>query len=230
MVNLVGEVVIKTSDNSEHIVEKQDEKYIYFTGTKGFTYEAFKLGSIRAKNDELNKKVIDWYEEKTKEIVKNSIEKAIEKDETKYDLGENRARSTRKLIANAGDVIYAGTNAEFLNKLLGLNYKQYMKCAYNYSDNLVILFIESGYNKSTQWKNHFSSEKIIMEYLGNAEDMLEGHKSFDYKNLALFEKRNYGNGKEFYFWGIYKPSHLTIKRREYVKLKDEFCLGDVKNN
>lgn len=52
MVNLVGEVVIKTSDNSEHIVEKQDERYIYFTGTKGFTYEAFKLGSIRVKNED----------------------------------------------------------------------------------------------------------------------------------------------------------------------------------
>ena len=34
MVNLVGEVVIKTSDNSEHIVEKQDEIFNAFDGLK----------------------------------------------------------------------------------------------------------------------------------------------------------------------------------------------------
>ena len=127
-----------------------------------------------------------------------------------------------------GEVIYAKTHAEFLNKAFGTNYKQWMKCVWNYSDDLIVWMVR--FNKDVNgWRNTFVSDSRIKEENLNkiaewdgelVEDAIEKHK-----NRLVVEIVDLGKIRKYIFRGrfIYDRHNSNPRTiRFHDKISDEF--------
>lgn len=127
-----------------------------------------------------------------------------------------------------GEVIYAKTHAEFLNKAFGTNYKAWMKCVWNYSDDLIVWMVRFN-NKINGWRNSFISEsRIKEENLDNVTtwDGLPVEYSIEiHKNRLVIEVIDLGNTRKYIYRGrfIYDSINSNPRTvRYHDKISDEF--------
>ena len=122
----------------------------------------------------------------------------------------------------SGEVIRIKTNAELLNKLLGKNYKAWMKSVYDFG-NKRIWMIHTDNKKRNGWRNRKEGDIIIEENL--YPDDLTGLRSdvrHDTERI-VFSK----HGGYFVFEGQYKYDKEKSKDSEiryWVKVSDEISL------
>ena len=124
-----------------------------------------------------------------------------------------------------GDVTYAETHAEFLNKVFGTNYKAWMKCTwqYGYWTVWMVRFNE----EDGGWNNTFEENRQRIR-----EENLDAGKTCS-KNTALrnvdktkivIEIDDTGFNKKYIFRGIYKYDEEKSNPntvRYYNKISDE---------
>lgn len=104
-----------------------------------------------------------------------------------------------------GEVIYARTHAEFLNKAFGTDYKAWMKSIWRYNDEWIVWMIRFN-EKDGGWTNTFVSDSRIKE---------ENNSHADY-------------------WGKGYDKRIVIQIENLVHTRRYTCLGryiyDEKNS
>lgn len=140
-------------------------------------------------------------------------------------------------IIRRGDVIRARTNAELLNKLLGKNYKAYMKCRYPVGEGVAILLHEFDVVTPAGWQNTESEDGTVVErYCKRDDEKLKSHRGVPWgERRILFEKRR---AEEcFIFKGVFelpapdseevRAFGVTSDRRVWKKTADVFDLDSI---
>ena len=99
---------------------------------------------------------------------------------TDYLLMESRPQMENEQNDNSVryyPIVIASTHAEFLNELLGKQYKQYMKCTYNFDKNNLIWMIRLNEEiSSTGWRNTLLyADYIVESYEGAKALRLDSH-------------------------------------------------------
>lgn len=127
----------------------------------------------------------------------------------------------------SGDIFYARTHAELLNQILGTDYKQYMKCAYNLSDDTVIWMIRlDGHESKAGWTNILRADGIYEVYTGDPCSRLDAHKTPNYpkKRLVFDIVESAYQGRRYIFRGIYKFDDIAgdNDRRVWRKISDKY--------
>lgn len=151
----------------------------------------------------------------------------IEDKNYKYDSIEtkNSLISKGETKMKTGDIVYAKTHADFLNATFGTDYKQWMKCVWNYNENTIVWMVR--FNRETGgWRNSFVSSSRIKEE--NLEHALEWNgKSvadrLDTKRIVI-EIDDSGYRRKYIFRGIYtydKEASNPYTVRYYNKISDE---------
>ena len=101
-----------------------------------------------------------------------------------------------------GYQITVRTNAEFLNKVFGTNYKLWLKSTYELDDSTTVWMIRIDGEKRNNFKNYFDNGYIIEESLEEETRSLKpirmvfqimGKK--DYKTFVYLGKYTLDNGK-----------------------------------
>lgn len=123
----------------------------------------------------------------------------------------------------AGEVIYAKTNAELLNMLLGTNYKAWMR-AYRFLDNGEMLWMPRLDNViRSGWKNSMLNGKIIEEYVGGRPYPSEIGIGLKGQIRIVFKKCD--RERYFIFRGVFEiEPDSTLTRRILRPIKDEIFL------
>ena len=123
----------------------------------------------------------------------------------------------------AGEVIYAKTNAELLNGLLGTHYKAYMK-AYRFLDTGEMLWMPRLDGKvRSGWKNTLQNAQIVEEYVGGRPYPSEIGIGLKGQIRIVFEK--FDHAKYFVFRGVFEvESNATLTCRILRPIKDEIFL------
>ena len=122
----------------------------------------------------------------------------------------------------AGEVIYAKTNAELLNMLLGTHYKAWMK-AYRFLDTGEMLWMPrlDGIVRSG-WENTMQNGQIVEEYVGGRLYPSEIGIGLKGQIRIVFEKFDQ---RYFIFRGVFKlDPDFTLRRRVFRLIKDEIFL------
>ena len=130
-----------------------------------------------------------------------------------------------------GDIIYADTNAELLNNIIGTHYIDWMKTIYFYGDNAYIWMVNIDGRERSGWRNWFSNDYIIEEQLDTKVVSWGGIPLSEMakKTRFVFEKKD----GYFRFLGVYKidqnKSNITNTgkpRRNYLQLiSDTWSIG-----
>jgi hypothetical protein len=151
----------------------------------------------------------------------------IEDKNYKYDGFETKNSSISKgeTKMKTGEIVYAKTHAEFLNATFGTNYKQWMKCVWNYNENTIVWMVRFNH-ETGGWRNSFVSSNRIKEE--NLEHALEWNgKSvadrLDTKRIVV-EIDDSGYRRKYIFRGIYtydKEASNPYTVRYYNKVSDE---------
>ena len=133
-----------------------------------------------------------------------------------------------------GNCIYAKTHAEFLNKVLGKEYKAWMKSSYNLSDGKIIWMIQLGdFISSTGWKNKLETpEKIsemhfgvVFDYKHNTyKNALETGTYFNSADRVVFDVIKTSPTRKYVFRGVFRLNRQTSTSNENVwdLVKDEY--------
>ena len=125
-----------------------------------------------------------------------------------------------------GDVFYARTNADLLNKFFNKKMKGYMKSIYGLTDTYALLMHVFGTVTPSGWLNREMSDgTVIAEFFGTKK-IFPSHEGLpDERYRAMFEKRM--EEGRFIFRGVYKlSSESTPNRRVWIKVSDETNLYD----
>ena len=105
-----------------------------------------------------------------------------------------------------GQIISVNTHAEFLNRLLHLQYKQYMKCTYDLGDGDTVWMIRlDGKKSSTGWINVATNgnNTIVEQYVGNAANKLPTHWIFPNERRVIFDIRETSYSRAYVFMGVF---------------------------
>ena len=121
-----------------------------------------------------------------------------------------------------GDIISVSTNANLLNKIIGTDYKQWMKCIYPLPNDIDIHMIcLNSQDNGFGWVNKQESKnKIIEKYIGDPKDKLPSHNRMDFaKKRLIFDKRRF-----YVFKGLFEMSkdNCTPNYREWNLISDSY--------
>ncbi len=123
----------------------------------------------------------------------------------------------------AGEVIYAKTNAELLNTLLGKRYKAWMKAGYPLRFGEMLWMPRLDGKVRAGWRNTMQNGQIIEEYVGGQPYPSNIYDGLNIKRRAVFEKRD--RGGYFVFRGVFElESDLTLLRRVLGLVSDQITL------
>ena len=124
-----------------------------------------------------------------------------------------------------GDFIYAKTHAEFLNRTFKTSYKSWMKCVWNYSDNLIVWMVR--FNKvKNGWRNSFINEGRIMEE--NLDNVIEWNGSpveNIHRRRLVIEVDDTGYLRKYIFRGVFVYDQANSNPRNvryHNRISDEF--------
>lgn len=102
------------------------------------------------------------------------------------------------------------TNAEFLNKNFGTNYKAWMKCTWAYDD-ILVWMVRFDKTVSAGWQNIIVDENTVKEiYVKSIEKQLETHKSVDVKYRLIVDK-----AQNYKILGVYEYDTLNSNERTH---------------
>jgi len=134
-----------------------------------------------------------------------------------------------------GEFIYAKTHAEFLNTLLGTNYKAWMKSTMPLPDGKNIWMIELGrYESTSGWINKLESPDEFTET--HCHDEFTTHHTYvyaiqnyiplgaNYVDRAIFEIVKFANKRKYIFRGVFRISKekSTIKQNVWNMISDNY--------
>ena len=87
------------------------------------------------------------------------------------------------------EVVYARTNAEFLNKRFGTNYKAWMKCGWKYDDDTIVWMVPFDGKERYGWRNRIVDADTVREdYVGAESLKLDGHKYIRERRRIVVKK------------------------------------------
>ena len=137
-------------------------------------------------------------------------------------------KQEEKIIMKTGDIIYAKSHAEFLNKTFGTNYKGWMKSSWKYNLDKEWSVWMVRFNKTDGgWTNTFVTPNRI------CQDNLEGVTTFEgmsivyatTKKRIVFEVVDTGITRKYIFRGkfVYDEVSSNPFKCQYLnKISDEF--------
>ena len=118
------------------------------------------------------------------------------------------------------EVVYARTNAEFLNKRFGTNYKGWMKCGWNYDSDTIVWMVPFDGVERYGWRNRIVDANTVREdYVGLESLKLEGHKRIKEHHRIVVKK---DQGK-YTILGLYSYDFDNSDekiRRIWIKIRD----------
>ena len=121
----------------------------------------------------------------------------------------------------APKIIYASTNAEFLNQAFGTNYKAWMKCGWNYGEDTIVWMIPFDDKVRDGWKNTIVDENTVREdFVGHEWDKLPAHKHLE-KYRRIVVKKEEGR---YIILGLYRydfENSVERNKRIWIKISDE---------
>lgn len=135
------------------------------------------------------------------------------------------------------DVIYAKTHYEFLNNLLGTNYKAFMKSGLTLADGNWLWMIRLGkYLGKWGWINYLETpDKLIEDFTGNGEFESPEHITYvkarkigkhvpAFENRVIFEIVDCGNTRKYIFQGVFTLdiNECTDDTNIWIKIADEY--------
>ena len=120
-------------------------------------------------------------------------------------------------------VVYARTNAEFLNEAFGTDYKAWMKCGWDYDPETIVWMVELDDKVRQGWVNTIVDENTVREdYVGNEAAKLVTHKKLkNYKRIVVKKERDYGR---YIILGLYRydfENSIERTKRIWIKVSDE---------
>lgn len=129
-------------------------------------------------------------------------------------------------VIHRGEIFYARTNAELLNKVLGKNMKGYMKCIYPLTDTSVLLMHTFDRVTTAGWLNReMPNGTVVEQFVGNKKIYATHEGLPNQRYRILFEKRK--DEGQFIFKGVYKlAEESTSNKRVWEKIADETNLFD----
>ena len=125
-----------------------------------------------------------------------------------------------------GEVIYARTNADFLNEAFGTNYKAWMKSSWGYDEEWTVWMVRFN-NEINGWKNMFVTESRIRQINLNEVNIFNGISitQATTKKRIVFEIVGDGNSRKYIFRGkfVYDETNSNPLTSQYFdKVADEF--------
>ena len=133
-----------------------------------------------------------------------------------------------------GEYIYANTNAEFLNELLGTSYKAWMKSSMTLPDGKLIWMIELGdFVTKSGWINRLVSSNqlrekhITKDFSYYSHDTyrgaLEAGKPWGPETRVVFEKVSFKSSKKYIFRGVFRinKEKSTVEENIWDLIMDE---------
>ena len=118
-------------------------------------------------------------------------------------------------------IVYANTNAEFLNKVFGTNYKAWMRGRWEYSKDTWVWMIRLDGKCRQNWRNRIINENEIWEeYIGTETPTYRHEPERKYRIVVGIEKGNLG--REYHILGKYRydAEKSTIGRNVLIKVCD----------
>ncbi len=127
-----------------------------------------------------------------------------------------------------GEFVKARTNAEFLNRLIGTNYKAWMKCGYRINgdpDNILWFISFDGIKNKAGFCNYYDGEIIVEEYW--VEDLVHDNADFfeaSYQTRVAFDKQKSSFGYVYKFLGVFVFDKAKSKHGKHIwkRVSDEY--------
>ena len=128
-----------------------------------------------------------------------------------------------------GEITYANTHAEFLNKKFGTNYKAWMKCCYNINGTYEVWMIRFNQVRDG-WTNKYLGDIITDENLQETRThwcQMKLPVTLYHKKLVfeVIENIDTPKNRRYVFKGVYeyqKDKSNPYKIRVYKKIAEEF--------
>ena len=119
-------------------------------------------------------------------------------------------------------VVYARTNAEFLNKTFGTNYKGWMKCGWDYKKDTVVWMVEFDGQVRQGWRNTIVDRNTVREdYVGKEADKLPSHRIlWGKRRIVVKKEREFGR---YIIYGTYRYDFENSQNnaRIWLKISDD---------
>ena len=121
------------------------------------------------------------------------------------------------------EIVYAKTNAEFLNKVFGTDYKAWMKCIWEYDKDTMVWMVEFDGKARQGWVNTIVDANTVREeYIGAVADKLVTHTRVKkYRRIVVKKEREYGRyiilGTFYYDF----KNSIDSNKRIWIKTADE---------
>ena len=120
-------------------------------------------------------------------------------------------------------VVYARTNAEFLNKTFGTAYQAWMKCGWDYNKDTIVWMTELDNKVRQGWINTIVDANTVREeYVWQESDKLDSHKYLkNYRRIIVKKEKEYGR---YVILGTYRydfQNSVERNRRIWIKISDE---------
>ncbi len=133
----------------------------------------------------------------------------------------------RSRFMKTGDIIFAKTHAEFLNKIFGTSYKAWMRCVWNYSDDLIVWMVRFNSVKNG-WRNSFiSDDRIMEENLDNVTEWNGMPIENMHRRRLVVEIVDVGRVRKYVFRGVFvydQDNSDPRNVRYHDKVSDEFII------
>ncbi len=108
------------------------------------------------------------------------------------------------------------TNAEFLNKNFGTNYKAWMKSRWNYSKQLKVWMIILDGKVRRGWKNTTNKDLVFEEFASLDEELLPEDYILEENYRLIVDK-----AQNYKILGVYKLERINrnvLKNRIWIKV------------
>ena len=122
-------------------------------------------------------------------------------------------------------IVYAKTNAEFLNKVYGTNYKGWMKSGWKYDNNTIVWMVHLDDKVRCGWRNTIVDNHTVREdFVGPESERLEGHNGINEPYRIIVKK---GDGC-FQIFGLYKyDEENSIEAHKHIWKKCKSGAAEV---
>lgn len=125
-----------------------------------------------------------------------------------------------------GEYVSAKTHAEFINRLLGTNYKGYGKCTLSYNNKVLWIIKLDGKKSKTGWINSISADKneIYEFFIGNPSERMESHKiPVANQTRLVFDVIDGIRDRAYVFRGVFTYDNLSNNdKRVWKKIANEY--------
>lgn len=103
------------------------------------------------------------------------------------------------------------TNAEFLNKNFGTDYKGYMKCGWNYNSEILVWMVRFDKTTNAGWQNSIVDDETVDEsFIDSLGNQLENHKEVCEKYRLVVDK-----SQNYKILGLYKYDTLNSSEKTH---------------